>query len=129
MEVQLQTRPILPLAKVSTAMLDYLEPMDTDVASTSMDVEGSTVAEEDFPDYTVARYSFSDPRETDLEKELKEKMTREVDLVVKECIEWEKRILHLAWLAYLTPEELHVDYHMPGLHFPVLKREVQMMMK
>jgi len=56
-------------------------------------------------------------------------MQPEVDAVVKECMLWESRIIHSACITYLTPEEIHTDYHMPTLPYPLLKQEVQYMKK
>ncbi|KAI5081241.1 hypothetical protein GOP47_0004424 [Adiantum capillus-veneris] len=65
----------------------------------------------------------------DLEKELKEKIQWEVDAVIKECMDWERRLLHSVCIVYLTPEAIHADYHMPTLPYPLLKQEVQLMKK
>lgn len=70
-----------------------------------------------------------DPRETDLEVELKRQIQNEVDEVAKECMQWEKDILHSAALAYLTPKFITADYHMPTLPYPLLKQEVFMIKK
>ena len=72
-EIQLQARPLPPPMDLSTSMPDYFENMDTDVDGTSGEGLGAT-KDEELLDYTVSDYSLSDPRETDLEKELNEKI-------------------------------------------------------
>lgn len=64
-----------------------------------------------------------------MEKEVKEKMMREVDDIIKECMHWEARVIHFACILYLKPEEIHADYHMLTLPYPLLKQEVQLMKK
>ena len=60
---------------------------------------------------------------------MKDRIAKQTDLIVKECMEWEQRILHSACLAYLSAEEIHKDYHLPTLPLPLLKQEVQFMKK
>ena len=64
-----------------------------------------------------------DPKETNLEREIKQKIQGEVDEIVKGCMEWELKVLHSACIHYLTAEAIHIDYHMPTLP----QQEVQLL--
>ena len=64
------------------------------------------------------------PNPSDAERELYEAMIRERKRVVKDCMEWERRILHSAALTFLTPESIGENYYMPTLPYPLLKQEV-----
>ena len=122
-EILLQERPILPPLDMSAPDLSYYEPppMDTDVAGSSTGMGGT----EEVPDYTTTGFTGTvDPRQTDIEKELESRIRLEVDAVVKECMEWEKHVLHLANLTYLKHGVGTIDYHMPTLPYPLIKQEV-----
>lgn len=82
------------------------------------DQPGTSHVQEVTPDVGV-----QDPRETDLEVELNKQMQNEIDEIVKECMQWEKDIIHSATLALTS------DYHMPTLPYPLLKQEVFMIKK
>ena len=60
---------------------------------------------------------------------MKERISQQKDLIIRECMEREQCILHSACLAYLTAKEIHKDYHLPTLPLPLLKQEVQFMKK
>lgn len=62
-----------------------------------------------------------DPKDLDAKKEILESIQIENDIVIKECMEWEWRILHSTALAYLKPKKATTDYHMPMLPYPLLK--------
>lgn len=126
-EVQLQARVVLPPEEPPASEPSHFEPLEADIPSSSFDTTGMS---KDIPlDYTVSRYTTTDPRETNLERELKEKMQQEVDAIVKECMHWESRIIHSACMVYLALEDIQADYHMPTLPYLLLKQEVQLMKK
>ena len=61
------------------------------------------------------------------EKELWRRMTQSTDDIQKDCMEWERRILHSACITLLTPSAVRASYHLPTLPFPLLKLEVELL--
>lgn len=72
-------------------------------------------------------YSFQSANPTTAEQELLDAMSRESRRMVKDCMEWEKRVLHSAALTLLTPEKIQEHYKVPSLPYPLLKLECQML--
>lgn len=101
-------------------MPTYLDTMEIDLPGPSESI-ATPLPEEELMDYSVAGYSMADPRETDLEQELRDRIARQNDIIIRECMEWERRILKSACLSYFTAEDIHKDYHMPTLPYPLLK--------
>lgn len=92
-ENQLQTRILPPPMDAPPTEPIYFEPLDKDVPSSSTQV--SKDLEELTQGYTIVGPSAINPRETDLEKELK--------------------VLHSTCIHKLAAEAIHTDYHMPTL--------------
>ena len=65
----------------------------------------------------------------DAEQELLIRMGRESKRNVKECMRWERRILHSSALTLLTPEAIYEHYRTPTLPYPLLKLECQLLKK
>ena len=61
------------------------------------------------------------------ERNLIGRLDSELDAMVKDCMEWERRIIHSATIILLTPKAIKENYHMPTLPYPLLKQEVQML--
>ena len=53
-------------------------------------------------------------------------MTQSIDDIQKDCMEWERRILHSACITLLTPAAVRASYHLPTLPYPLLKLEVEL---
>lgn len=124
-DTELQAKVLVQPEQPPALAPSYFEHLEADIPTSSFDAAGPY----EEPDYTVAGYTTANPRETDLEKELREQIQREVDELVKECMQWEARVIHSACIVYLKPEAIHTDYHMPTLPYPLLKQEVQLMKK
>ena len=103
------------------------EPLEEELPNTS--AQASEEAKEQGIDYTIATEpSTADPMETNLEQEMKQNIQGEVDeRAIKSCMECELKILHSACIHYLTIEDIHKDYHMPTLVYPLLEQEVQLL--
>ena len=61
------------------------------------------------------------------EKELRRRMAQSEDDIQKDCMEWERRILHSACITLLTPSAVRASYHLPTLPYPLLKLEVELL--
>ena len=61
------------------------------------------------------------------EKELRRRMAQSTDDIQKDCMEWERRILHSTCITLLTPSAVRASYHLPTLPFPLLKLEVELL--
>lgn len=119
-QIQLQTRILPPSMDATPAEPIYFEPLEKGLPSSS--AQASKDTDELNIDYTVT--GPWDPRETNIKKELKQKIQVEVDDITRSCMEWELKILHSTCIHYLTAEAIHTDYHMPTLPYPLLKQEV-----
>ena len=65
--------------------------------------------------------------ERDLKKKLKLQIQKEVDEVVRECMEWELKVLYSTCRHYRIAKAIHAEYYMSTIAFPLLKQEVQLM--
>ena len=55
------------------------------------------------------------------EKELRRRMAQSQDDIQKDCMEWERRILHSACITLLTPTVVRASYHLPTLPYPLIE--------
>ena len=92
-----------------------------------MSAQAHDEAEEQNIDYSITKPSTVDPRESNLEREIKQRIQGEVDETLKSCMELELKVLQFACIHYLIAEDIHKDYHMPTLPYPLLKQEVQLL--
>ena len=60
---------------------------------------------------------------TQAEIELAELITDSLEPIQKECMEWEKRVLHSAPICFLKAGDLTKTYHRTTLPYPLLKHE------
>ena len=61
------------------------------------------------------------------EKELRRRMAQSQDDIQKDCMEWERRILHSACITLLTLAAVRASYHLSTLPYPLLKLEVELL--
>ena len=61
------------------------------------------------------------------EQEILDAMSRESRRMIRDCMDWEKRVLHSASQTMLTPENIQEHYKVPTLPYPLLKQEVQLL--
>ena len=67
------------------------------------------------------------PSISQAKREWKERIAQSTSDVQKDCMEWERRILHSACITLLTPAALRASYHLPTLPYPLLKLEVKLL--
>lgn len=122
-EVQLRSTPHISGEQAQMPLPLDFDPMDTDIPGTSRGVEDPIDT-----DYGQ-RGNRRAPPISQLEAELRQRIEEATDNVEKDCMEWERQILHFACITFLTPAALHASYHMPSLPYPLLKLEVQMLQR
>ena len=56
---------------------------------------------------------------TEAEREVLEAMSRESKRNIKDCMQWEKRVLHSSAMTLITPESIQEHYRTPTLPYPL----------
>ncbi|WP_208972694.1 hypothetical protein, partial [Escherichia coli] len=62
---------------------------------------------------------------SEAEQELRRHIEESLEPLQKECMEWERRILHCANLSFKKPEEATKAWNQPTLPYALMKHEVQ----
>ena len=65
----------------------------------------------------------------DAEKDLMDRLNSESRRNIRDCMKWEKRILHSSALTLLTPKSIYEHYNTPTLPYPLLKLECLLLKK
>ena len=58
------------------------------------------------------------------QKELRQRIAQSTNDIQKDCMEWERRILHSTCITLLTPAVVRASYHLPTLPYPLLNLKV-----
>lgn len=114
-----------PTLPTTTAAEQTGGPAHIDFPETSYDEPGpSQQTEEPFDVSSELPQRQRYPHLPEVEEELQQKIDMETNPLIRENMEWERRILHSGCLALLTPEDFKKPEFGPSLPYALLKLEV-----
>ena len=121
-----------PLLQAPSTIFSQPLPATTTQEQTPMDT-GTNIAGTSSPVRDNNTNDFDEeqgdgmPSQTAADKEFMDRLNRESSKQLKECMEWEHKILESAALTMLTPKDIQQNYRTPQLPLPILKLQVKML--